>query len=358
VSTLADRLAQRTLELVDIASESLHEEAIRTHLRGLVPETMTPAFVGEDAALWLPERRSGVPLVILAGHYDTVPAQGNFPGRIEGDAVHGLGAADMKGGVAVALELVRDIAANVLSAALDVGLLLFGKEELPPSFNTLPELFEHAPAAHEAELAILLEPTAGVVHAGCVGTLTAQIVFHGVSGHSARPWQAENALERAVEGLVRIAAFERREVEVGGLPFFETVTLTRLDAGIADNIVPDRAAATVNLRYAPDRSPADAFALLASLVPSEATIDVIGNSPPGAVVSDTPAVRALLGAGAGGLEPKQAWTNVADFTTRGIDAINFGPGEPAYAHRVDELVRIPALVHVYETLARFVQIDR
>ena len=358
MSTLADRLAQRTLELVDIASESLHEEAVRAHVRALVPATMTPTFVGEDAALWLPPRRPGVPLVILAGHYDTVPAQGNFPGRIDGDAVHGLGAADMKGGVAVALELVRDIASGTLPAALDIGLVLFGKEELPPSFNPLPELFEHAPAAHEAELAILLEPTSGAIHAGCVGTLTAQIVFHGVSGHAARPWQAENALERAVEGLARIAAFERREAEVGGLPFFETVTLTRLDAGIADNIVPDRAVATVNLRYPPDRSPTDAVALLASLVPETATIDVTGNSPPASVVSDTPAVHALLAAGATGIEPKQAWTNVADFTTRGIDAVNFGPGEPAYAHRVDELVRIPALVHAYETLARFAEAGR
>ena len=358
MSTLADRLAKRTLELVDIASESLHEEAVRQHVRTLVPGTLTPAFIGEDAALWLPERRPGTPLVILAGHYDTVPAQDNHPGRIEGDAVHGLGAADMKGGVAVALELARDIAAGTVQSVVDVALLLFGKEELPPSHNTLPELFEQAPVTHEAELAILLEPTAGAVHAGCVGTLTAQVVFHGVSGHAARPWQAENALERAVEGLAQIAAFERRETQVGGLPFFETVTLTRLDAGIADNVVPDRAVATVNLRYPPDRSPADAVALLASLVPSTATIDIIGNSPPATVVSDTPAVRALVAAGATGIEPKQAWTNVADFTTRGIDAINFGPGEPAYAHRVDELVRIPALVHAYETLARFVGTER
>ena len=352
MSTLAERLASRTLELVDIASESLAEDEIRQHLRALVPASLSPAFVGDDVALWAPRRRPDTPFVVLAGHYDTVPAQGNLPGTIAADAVHGLGAADMKGGVAVALELVRELELTP-AAAIDVGLLLFGKEELPPSFNTLPALFDGCPLIHEAALAILLEPTGGAVHAGCVGTLTATIVFHGVSGHAARPWQAENALDRAVTGLQAIAKLERREATVGGLPFFETVTLTRLESGIADNVVPDRAVATVNLRYPPDRPPDEAVALLRSLVPAEATIEIVGNSPPAAVVSDAPLVRALLAAGATAIEPKQAWTNVADFTTRGIDAINFGPGEPAYAHRVDELVRIPALVHAFETLRRF-----
>jgi succinyl-diaminopimelate desuccinylase len=353
VSNLADRLASRTLELVDIASESLDEAEIRSHLRALVPSSLSPAFVGDDAALWIPARRPETPLVVLAGHYDTVPAQDNIPGTISGDAVHGLGAADMKGGVAVSLELVRDLEAAP-AAAVDVALLLFGKEELPPAFNTLPELFDRCSTISEAALAILLEPTAGAVHAGCVGALTANVTFHGVSGHAARPWQADNAIDHAIQGLAAIAALDRREATVGGLPFFETVTLTRLDAGIADNVVPDRAVATVNLRYPPDRRPEEAEALLASLVPSEATIEIVGNSPPAAVVSEAELVRRLVAAGATGIEPKQAWTNVADFTTRGIDAINFGPGEPAYAHRADELVRIPALVHAYEVLRRFV----
>lgn len=351
MSTLAARLAARTLELVDIASESLSEAAVRAHVRSLVPNGLEASFVGEDAALWAPARRPDVPLVLLAGHYDTVPAQDNLPGHIDDGWVHGLGAADMKGGVAVALELVRDLAQRP-PGPVDVGLLLFGKEELPPSFNPLPELFERDPLVHDTDLAILLEPTAGAVHAGCVGTMTARIAFQGVSGHAARPWLADNALDHAVTGLAQIASHGRREALVGGLTFYETVTLTRLEGGIADNVVPDHAVATVNLRYPPDRAPEDAVALLHSLVPEHATIEVVGNSPPARVVSDAPLVHALLEAGARGIEPKQAWTNVADFTTRGIDAVNFGPGDPVYAHRRDERVEIAALVHCYETLER------
>ena len=352
VSALADRLAERTLDLVNIPSESFHEEQIREHLLGLVPAELSEGYAHDDAYLFLPKRRTGVPLVVLAGHYDTVPAQGNIPGRIELDAVHGLGASDMKGGVAVALELVRDLASEPIGP-YDVALLLFGREELPPEHNPLPALFAGSSALHDAALAILLEPTDGKVHAGCLGHMSARISFRGVSGHSARPWHAENAIERAIDGLEPILAHEPRDALVGGLTFKEVVSVTRFESGIADNVIPDLAVATVSFRYAPDRTPASARSYLEELVGDRAEIEVTGDSPPGAVVVSNPLVEALIAAGAYGVEPKQAWTNVADFTTRGVDAINFGPGHTARAHRRDELVEVAALVHAYETLWRF-----
>lgn len=346
---LADRLAERTLELVAIPSRSLDEERIRGHVRSLAAEALPEVYAGDDVFLHASARRPGVPLVVLAGHYDTVPPQDNLPGRLEGGAVHGCGASDMKGGLAVALELARDLAAAG-PGACDVALLLFGREELPPAFNPLPPLLDGSDLLRDADLVVLLEPTDGQLQAGCLGNVTARLAFHGTSGHSARPWLAENAIEHAIEGLTPVVAHERREVQVGGLPFHEVLSVTRLEAGIADNVIPDLAVATLNFRYAPDRSPSEAEAHLRELTPPAAELEVLGNSPPGAVVSDAPFVQALLAAGARGLEPKQAWTNVADFTSRGIPAVNFGPGHTRYAHRRDELVEIDALVHAYATL--------
>src|SRR6185295_5893612 len=174
----------------------------------------------------------------------------------------------------------------------DVALLLFGKEELPAHFSPLPDLFERSQLATAADLAILLEPTDLTIQAGCLGNLNARVTFDGVSGHSARPWTAENAIERAIEGLAPIAALERREATVGGLPFYEVVSITMLEAGIATNVIPDRAVATLNFRYAPDRTPASAEEYLRSLVPDGASIELAGDSPPAAVVTDTPLVRA------------------------------------------------------------------
>src|ERR687892_171308 len=129
MTSLATRLAERTLELVNIPSESRHEAEIRAHLLTLVPGALREEYAGDEALLFCEERRADVPLVVLAGHYDTVPAQDNLPGRIANGAVHGVGASDMKAGVAVALELVRDLATEP-PGRYDVGLLLFGREEL------------------------------------------------------------------------------------------------------------------------------------------------------------------------------------------------------------------------------------
>ena len=349
---LGERLAARTLELVDIPSVSGSEDAIREHLLRLVPPALSADYSGDEVSFFTPAHRRAVPFVVLVGHYDTVPAQGNLPGEIREDAVHGLGASDMKGGLAVAIELVRDLAAAD-PGPYDVGLVLFGREELPSEHNPLPALFRGSSAIHDAALAIVLEPTDGRIQAGCLGNLVARLVFHGRSGHSARPWLADNAIERAVADLPRLLDLAPRVAVVGGLEFKEVVSVTRLEAGIADNVIPGEATATLNLRYPPDRTPDEAEAYLRSITPDEATLEIVSNAVPARVVTDSTLLHVLRAAGALETEAKQAWTNVADFTVNGIDAVNFGPGHTAYAHRQDELVEINALVHVYDTLERF-----
>jgi succinyl-diaminopimelate desuccinylase len=349
--TLPLRLAACTLELVDIPSESRHEAAIRSHLLSLVPPSLELACKEDEAFLFLPARRQGRPLVVLAGHYDTVPSQNNLPGELTDEAVIGLGASDMKGGVAVALELARDLAHDP-GLAYELGLLLFGREELPVEYDPLPPLLERCGVVREASLAILLEPTDGEVHVGCLGHLVADLVFHGRSGHSGRPWLAENAVERTIEGLRPLVALERREVDVGSVRFVESISVTRLEAGIADNVIPDRAVATLSFRYAPDRTPAEAEDYLRALAPAEATLEIRSNSPSGQVVG-AQFVHALVEAGARDVAPKLAWTNLADFTAYGVDALNFGPGHTRFAHTRDERVEISALVHAYETLGTF-----
>ena len=353
MSDLSNRLAERTLELVNIPSESRNEAEIAAHVRSLVPASFAPEYEADDAFVWARPRREGKQLVIFAGHYDTVPAQGNLPGRIVDGAVAGLGASDMKGGLAVMLELARALDEADVEPEVDLALLAFGKEELPAKDSPLPALFDDSRLVHEAGLAILLEPTDNTIQAGCLGNLNARIVFHGVSGHSARPWTADNAIAKALEGLRAFAEIAPRPVEVGGLTFTEVASITQIQGGIASNVIPDRTEAVVNFRYAPDRSPSSADAYLRSLVPTGATYEHAGDSPPARVVTSSPLVQRLRAAGDLALEPKQAWTNVADFTSRGIDAVNFGPGATRYAHRRDEQVEIAALERAFESLWRF-----
>jgi succinyl-diaminopimelate desuccinylase len=177
------------------------------------------------------------------------------------------------------------------------------------------------------------------------------MVVEGRSAHSARPWLGVNAISLALERLAPVAAVPAREVEIEGLTFTEVLSVTQVEGGIAANVIPDRVEATLSYRYAPDRTPEEAEARLREVA---GDIEVVGNSPPGNVVR-SPLVDRLIAAGARGIEPKQAWTNVADFTTRGVDAINFGPGMTSVVHAPDERVGVAGLVHAYETLQRFLR---
>jgi succinyl-diaminopimelate desuccinylase len=327
-------LADRALELVNIASPSREEDAIVEHVRGLMPQA--PAYE-HDTVLYYPGR------VVLAGHYDTVPAQDNFPGRVEGGWVVGLGATDMKGGLAVMIELAR--------AGAPFGYLFFGREELPAGESSLPGFFE----SHglDADLVVMLEPTDNTIQAGCLGNLNARLVFHGTSAHSARPWLGDNAIMRAVEELAPLGRLEPLDVEIQGLVFREVLSVTQIEGGIATNVIPALATATLNFRYAPSRTPEEAEALLHDLVDGAGDLELLGNSPPGRVAAVSPLVQALRGAGDFALEPKQAWTPVAEFSAQGLDAVNLGPGATRYAHTRDERVEIAELQRTYDALLKF-----
>jgi succinyl-diaminopimelate desuccinylase len=329
-------LASRTLQLVDVPSESRSEAA----LVALVREILPGVALYDDGEVLL----YGDPAapVVLAGHLDTVPAQGNIPGRVEAGAVHGLGASDMKGGVAVMLEL--------LLAGVPGRYLFFTREEIPVVESPLPAFFA-AGLIGDAQLAVVLEPTDCILHAGCVGNVQARVTFHGESAHSARPWTGVNAIHELIRGLQPLAGLEPLDVELDGLLFREVVSAVRIEGGIAANVVPDRASVELNYRYAPGRSRDEAEVRLRELVPA-GELEVLSNAPSAPPALTNPladVLRRLVPE----VAPKQAWTPVAQFAEQGLDAINYGPGATPYAHKRDEQVPIGNLERCYATLHDF-----
>jgi succinyl-diaminopimelate desuccinylase len=350
VTDLAERLLSRTLALVDVASTSGDEDEVLEALE--IPGAL-PVLDAGDAVRWYgpPVRRQDVPLIVLAGHVDTVPPNGNLPGRRVADAVIGRGAADMKGAVAVMEAVAADLAAGA-DHDVDVGLLFFGREELPITRSALLPLFERCPSIREVSLAVVMEPTANALEIGCLGNLNAVVRFHGRAAHSARPWLGENAIHAAVHALAAVASSTPRDVTLDGLTFREVVSVTTIRGGLAGNVVPDLVEAHLNYRYAPGTTPDLAEAQLLAMVPG-ADLEVLGNAPPGPVDALDPLVDRLRRSGALEIRPKQAWTPVAEFATIGVNAVNFGPGDPGYAHADDERIDAAALVRSYEVLRAF-----
>jgi succinyl-diaminopimelate desuccinylase len=344
---VAADLAARTLELVDIASESRDEAALAAHVLSMIPGARE---AGDSCVLAGVTERGGRPLVLLAGHLDTVPVQGNRPGRADAEAVHGLGASDMKAGLAVMIELAR---ANASARTVDLGFVFFPREELPSVESALTPLLGREAGLRGADLAIAMEPTDNAIQAGCLGNLNATWTFTGVAGHSARPWMADNAIHRAARGVSSLADLPVTDHDYDGLVFREAVSAVRIAGGIAANVIPAEATVDVNYRYAPGRSPQDAEAQLRDWCAGDGSLEITGHAPSGRVPRGNALVERLRATGDLPLEPKQAWTPVAEFSIAGVDAVNFGPGDPAFAHKADERVTIAALERSYELLERF-----
>src|SRR5919198_2002958 len=272
IRAMAEPIAQLLLELINIPSESRNEQAIAEFVCEKMPVPLM--YRNEETLLFETARREGRPFLLLVGHLDTVPAQGNIPGRIKDGVVHGLGASDMKGGLAVMIELGRrlmDEEAEV-HPSVDVGFLFFPREELSASESPLPDLFNSVSRVSKANLVIVLEPTDNTIQAGCLGNVTAQVVVKGESAHSARPWLGKNAINLALERLAPLAGIPPTPVEVGGLTFREVLSLTTIQGGIAPNVIPDRVEVTLNYRYAPTRSRQEAEAYLRELAGAQVKI--------------------------------------------------------------------------------------
>jgi succinyl-diaminopimelate desuccinylase len=348
---LADRLAHRTRELVDVRSVSGDEAGLASHVAHVLEAGGVPVRDAGDTCVIAGVAERGLrPLVLLAGHLDTVPEQGNLPARIADGFVHGLGTTDMKGADAVMVELALASVTPGWRGAIDLGFVFFGREELPVAQSALTPLLTRTPGLRSADLVIVMEPTANAIQIGCLGNLNATWTFAGRAAHSARPWQGENAIHRAAAGIQALDRVPREVHAFAGLEYTEVVSVTTIRGGVAANVIPDRVEAGVNYRFPPGRSAAEAQARLRGWCEPYGELEVTSIAPSGPVPEGNPLVDALRAAGAGPIAPKQAWTPVAEFGVAGVDAVNFGPGDPAFAHQVDERVAIGALVQSFTVL--------
>ncbi|MEZ0578623.1 succinyl-diaminopimelate desuccinylase [Nocardioides sp. MH1] len=326
-----------TRQLCDIESVSHDEreiaDAVEAALRGLSHLTVERRgnTVVARTELSRPSR------VVIAGHLDTVPVNANFPSRLdEGTGIlHGLGTCDMKGGDAVILRL----AATVTEPVHDLTFVLYECEEIDSRYNGLRLLSESDPHLLEADFAVLMEPSNAVVEAGCQGTLRVDVRTTGERAHSARSWRGSNAIHAAADVLDRLRAFEARKPVIDGLEYHEGLNAVGISGGVAGNVIPDECVVTVNYRFAPDRSEEDALAFVTDFFsPYDVTLT---DTAPGALPGlDRPAAKAFIDAVGGEVNPKFGWTDVARFTTLGVPAVNFGPGDPMLAHKQDEHVPV------------------
>jgi succinyl-diaminopimelate desuccinylase len=340
-----------TARLVDIPSESHHEAAITDFLESELragASGLTLDRVGDNLVARTELGRAH--RVVIAGHTDTVPVNGNLPSRAEGDVLWGCGSADMKSGLAVMLALARSVA----EPAVDVTWVFYEAEEVESRFNGLGRLFRDRPDLLAGDVALLGEPTDGVIEAGCQGTLRARLVLRGARAHTARPWMGRNAIHRLAGVLDRLGSYEARRPVIDGCEFREAVQAVLVEGGVAGNVVPDEVTLFVNHRFAPDRSPEEAAEHVMTLLlprPEEGdtfeVVECVDGALPGL---GHPLLAALIDRNDLVVRAKLGWTDVARFAAHGVPAANFGPGDPTLAHTADERVARDAIEATFSAL--------
>jgi succinyl-diaminopimelate desuccinylase len=337
-------------DLVDAPSESHAEgplvDAIEAELRSL--PHLEVDRLGDNLVARTHLGRGA--RVLLGGHTDTVPVNDNLPARIEGDVLWGLGSADMKGGLAVMLELARRHA----EPAVDVTYVFYAREEVAAAESGLGELMALRPDLLAADVAILGEPTDGQLEAGCQGVLRLRVVLSGERAHTARAWMGRNAIHRLGELLVAVDAVEVRRPEILGLRFHEALQVTHVDGGVAGNVVPDRVELQLAHRFAPDRTIEEAerhvMEVLGPFVEPADRVEVLDRSDAAWPALDHPVVAALVDRNALTVRAKLGWTDVARFSAVGIPAVNLGPGDSTLAHTQQERLERSSLERTFEVL--------
>jgi succinyl-diaminopimelate desuccinylase len=348
---LADDLARRLDETLlwlcaipsPIGEERAICDAVEARLGGN-PRVGHLARVGDSLVARLALGVGGAqrPKVALVGHLDTVRTE-NGPARLECGRCHGAGASDMKSGLAVMLVAAETLPASAIGC--DLALVFYAREEGPFAENELGEVLVRFPELAALDLAVCMEPSDNKLHLGCNGSIHATVTFEGKTGHSSRPWEGVNAIHAAAGFLAELARTPPRESVIDGLTYRTVTSATQAkDGGRARNVVPDRFVVNVNHRFAPTTSLEDAQREVLALVGDRAKVELTDLSPAALPSRSHPLVDALVAAGAVGVEPKQAWTDVARFAAMGVPAVNFGPGENAQAHQKNESTSL-ALVH-------------
>jgi succinyl-diaminopimelate desuccinylase len=344
--------ASLTAALVDVPSVSGDEKAIADEVE-LALRDLGYLDVERDGNVVIARTDLGrTSRIVLAGHLDTVPIADNVPSRRAGDLIYGCGSSDMKSGLAVMLRIAASLRAPGSTPRHDLTYVFYDCEEIEAERNGLGRISRERRDALQADLAIVLEPTAGRIEAGCQGTMRAEILLTGTRAHSARSWLGENAIHAAAPVLQRLSDYQPRSVDIDGCVYREGLSAVRIAGGVAGNVVPDECRVTVNFRFAPDRGVAAASEHVREVFAGYQV--AIVDSAPGALPRlAEPAAAEFIDAI--GLPPvaKYGWTDVARFAELGIPAVNFGPGDPDVAHARDERVDVSVIEQAELTLHRY-----
>lgn len=338
------------MDVVDLTQRLVRIPSVSGNEQGCIDMLVEslPDAVVSGRNIWA-TRGSGTKTLLLNSHTDTVPASAEWSidphaGELRDGKVHGLGSNDAKGPLAalICAFLAAEVPANgklILAATCDEET---GGEGLEVLRSELPPI----------DAAIVGEPTGMTVCSCQRGLLRLRLRAKGQRAHAARPWQGENAIEKAARDIVRLAGLELPNHALLGPG---TLQVTMIDGGVKVNVVPPECVMEVDARTVPELGNRELYDRVREVVESEVELVSERFQP-----VETPVTAAIVQSAltATNTQVSHAFGGVSDFHwVRDVPSIVMGPGRSEQSHAADEWIEVEQLeraVGVYvETIERY-----
>ena len=344
-------------DILNIPSPTFQEQAITQFIEDWLDHRIPDLFVrrqGNNRIFSLPLIEN-LPHIALVGHSDVVPP--HFCPYQRSQRLHGAGASDMQGSLAVFAFLMYDFS-QITDRQFNFSFILYDAEEgTPIEQNGLHKLIEtESDFIRNIDLSIVGEPTNGEAQIGCVGSLHAQVIVQGQACHSARPWDGQNALYNAIPFIKEISKITPVKQVVGGVDFFDVLNITESQSQNGRTTIPGEWTCNINYRYAPGRDMIEAestfdslFRQAASIVTDSINYKIVDHVPAAQIIENHLFNQVISWSGAK-ITAKQAWTDVAQLNGIGVPAFNFGPGLTSQAHKPDEYILVEDVLNYYQLL--------
>lgn len=335
-------LVRNLIELLDVRSDTNEgKKALFELVRSRLEELGLEIAVGgaqDSPAMIASHGRGGI---AFAAHLDTVPAGDDWTredGEVEAGRVYGLGAADMKGGLAAMMAAARVLKDEDVPFAL---LITTDEEEL----MTGAEFLSRRPEVRRASGILVGEPTDLRVAWKEKGISRLTLTAHGVAAHASMPWNGDNAIMRMASLLDRLDPL----LKVPPGPTDDlTLVVSTIKGGTRNNIVPDRCDAQLNARFPYPLTAKEVRERIMHHLEGESYDIIMQYELPAFETSpDTPLITELLDAGADGIFAVPYATEAAVYSAVNPLVAVCGPGSPNMAHTKDEYVERWQLERAY-----------
>ncbi|MGC9121234.1 MAG: succinyl-diaminopimelate desuccinylase [Sulfurihydrogenibium sp.] len=348
---MKENLIKHTVDLVKIPSVIGNEKEIADYVEAFLKRHLKNIIRHNNSLIAFNDFEPSKKNITLLGHLDTVPGSNDYTGQVIDGKIYGLGASDMKGGLAVMMTLIEYFSNK--ESKYNLVYVFYEKEEGPYQENGLEPLLQNYDIIQKSDIAFALEPTNNRIQMGCLGTMHGWVKFKGKRAHSARPWEGENAIHKAYKLLEKLYNFDRKEYDFEGLKFYEVMNATMVEYSGGRNIIPEEFRININYRFAPGKTIEQAKQEFIDFVGNQAEVEFTDISPAGKVCKDNPILKEMINQFNLQVEAKQAWTDVGRLSLYGVDAVNFGPGDTAQAHQKNEYIPVENLIKNFEIYSKF-----